>query len=252
MYEQKVVNYSAKEDWLAYEKTYRTYDEPNHEGWNEVHTCFSGGLKPKPSYFITEDDYEGLSYVEALDQIEKKYKGTEIEITSYNPYVREFPEIPYKEFDKNMEYNFVALEDRAIGVIRNQVAYNRGLQQAHLLKDYIRPKIIMKFSNLCPDIRERIEHKTNSCWEWIGNTNKNGYGTIRFNRKNWLAHRLTFTLLVNDIPKGAVILHACDNPPCVNPNHLFVGTPYDNLMDMHNKGRTGGIINLRKRNNQLN
>lgn len=83
--------------------------------------------------------------------------------------------------------------------------------------------------------------KTGDCWEWTGSRNASGYG--QFNNKPFgtsAAHRISFLLSVGEILPGNVICHRCDNPPCVNPDHLFQGTHADNMQDAINKGRLVG------------
>jgi hypothetical protein len=76
------------------------------------------------------------------------------------------------------------------------------------------------------------------CWHWLGATAGNGYGVIRSNTgRMTYAHRLSYVIFHGKIPNGHHVLHHCDNPPCVNPKHLFVGTHLDNVRDMHAKGR---------------
>jgi len=77
------------------------------------------------------------------------------------------------------------------------------------------------------------------CWEWPGRRNDNGYGLITPGRAGQAlrAHRVSWELLRGPIPKGYCVLHRCDNPPCVNPRHLFVGTMGDNNRDMFEKQR---------------
>ena len=81
------------------------------------------------------------------------------------------------------------------------------------------------------------------CWEWAGYRNAAGYGTVRVGGrggKPWLAHRLAFTVFVGPIRDGMHVLHKCDNPACVRPSHLFLGTNDDNIADRIRKGRPGG------------
>lgn len=74
------------------------------------------------------------------------------------------------------------------------------------------------------------------CWEWTGAKCSSGYGTFRFNKKIESAHRISW-ILHNKSPYGFCVLHKCDNPGCVRPDHLFLGTKKDNSDDMINKGR---------------
>ena len=72
--------------------------------------------------------------------------------------------------------------------------------------------------------------KTKSCWFWTGNLDVNGYGQIAMGRKNlWKASRISYFLHKGEIPKKKVIMHLCDNPPCVNPLHLEAGTQSQNI-----------------------
>ena len=79
--------------------------------------------------------------------------------------------------------------------------------------------------------------KVNGCWVWIAFREKDGYGRFKFNGKNIPAHRFSWINTYGEIPKGFLVLHKCDNPPCVNPEHLFLGTQKDNIRDMLIKNR---------------
>lgn len=83
--------------------------------------------------------------------------------------------------------------------------------------------------------------KGESCWEWQGNRNRLGYGVIRVEpgrlARRVLTHRFSWELHNGPIPSGLFVCHRCDNPPCVNPAHLFLGTMRDNTRDMMAKGR---------------
>ncbi len=80
------------------------------------------------------------------------------------------------------------------------------------------------------------------CWNWNGASTVQGYGQTVYEGKSILAHRLSWIIHFGEIPKGegfhgTCVLHKCDNPSCVNPDHLFLGSNQDNMDDMKRKGR---------------
>lgn len=94
-------------------------------------------------------------------------------------------------------------------------------------------------------------NKTKNCWHWIAGKDRCGYGIFRFRNKIQMAHRVSWIIRNKEIPLGLCVLHKCDNPSCVNPKHLFLGTKKDNAIDMVQKNRNyspnniGGIPKLK-------
>lgn len=81
---------------------------------------------------------------------------------------------------------------------------------------------------------------TTDCILWQKCRNRKGYGQVRRNGKTYLAHRWAWEQVNGPIPDGLCVLHHCDNPPCVNQEHLFLGTATDNNADRDQKGRARG------------
>lgn len=79
----------------------------------------------------------------------------------------------------------------------------------------------------------------NGCWLYDGYRTAKGYGVIKWGGKHWTVHRLIYCLSngIDALPRDLFVCHKCDNPPCCNPDHMFVGTQLDNLRDMQAKGR---------------
>lgn len=88
--------------------------------------------------------------------------------------------------------------------------------------------------NFSPDFKINVH---TGCWCWAKATN-GVYGVTCLNRKNILAHRFYYRAFNGPVPKGKFVCHSCDTPLCVNPDHLFIGSPSDNTLDMIQKGRS--------------
>lgn len=98
----------------------------------------------------------------------------------------------------------------------------------------------MKFRPVLERFMEKVE-KTDTCWLWKGSKNDRGYGFIKIKLKTASAHRTSYELFNGPIPEGKFILHSCDNPSCVNPAHLSIGTHIENMAGMAKRRRaTGG------------
>lgn len=96
-----------------------------------------------------------------------------------------------------------------------------------------------RWKALTPEQRfwTHVDDQEGSCWVWMGARFPTGYGHLVFRGKDTYAHRVAWELMRGPIPAGLHVLHRCDNPPCVNPDHLMIGTHADNMADMSAKGR---------------
>jgi len=83
--------------------------------------------------------------------------------------------------------------------------------------------------------------RKNGCWEWERCINKHGYGVSRYKGTIMLAHRVSWMISLGEI-KDFHVLHKCDNPKCINPTHLFLGSHQDNITDMVLKGRNSSKL----------
>jgi len=89
-------------------------------------------------------------------------------------------------------------------------------------------------------VMARVVKLPSGCWEYQGATGSGGYGRIRWAGRTQSAPRVAYQMLVGSAPGEMNVCHRCDNPPCINPDHLFLGTQADNVRDMVAKGRARG------------
>lgn len=97
---------------------------------------------------------------------------------------------------------------------------------------YFTPEFKTKFYS-----KVRITADPDKCWEWTGCKASKNYGTIGYQGKYWYTHRLAYEMHYGVEPGEMFVCHACDNPSCVNPAHLWLGTAKENTLDMYRKGR---------------
>lgn len=110
--------------------------------------------------------------------------------------------------------------------LNNQPRQRRGLNLAGIVNERFADRFWAKVD------------PTGECWEWMAHRNNHGYGQFTVQKGVfYTAHNVSYALTHGPIPAGMNICHRCDNPPCVNPDHLFIGTQSDNAHDMFAKGR---------------
>lgn len=98
----------------------------------------------------------------------------------------------------------------------------------------------MPIKNTHQTFLDRMKVAESGCWEWQYSKDARGYGKIYINGYYWRAHRYSYQYHKGDV-EGYDVLHKCDNPCCCNPDHLFLGNPSDNALDMIKKGRGGKV-----------
>lgn len=103
--------------------------------------------------------------------------------------------------------------------------------------EYVMPSGINAGKTASEVFVSSYEVKSTGCWEWTKKKFKNGYGCFTYRGRYLLAHRVSYEAYYGEEPLGMLVMHSCDNPSCVNPQHLSLGTHSDNYKDMLAKGR---------------
>lgn len=104
------------------------------------------------------------------------------------------------------------------------------------------------------DIRDRLLSRvihSGDCWEWTGSYGGDGYPVIGIRRRQYRAHRIAFEVFRGEQANDFLVCHRCDNPKCINPDHLFLGTAKDNTADCFDKGRRSIMKDLAHPNTKI-
>jgi len=99
--------------------------------------------------------------------------------------------------------------------------------------------MIIVTENILRRFHSRVDRSAgpDACWPWTAYRDKDGYGLIRTPKRNERTHRMAYRIHTGSNPGKMLVCHSCDNPPCCNPAHLWLGTNQDNTADRHAKGR---------------
>lgn len=113
------------------------------------------------------------------------------------------------------------------------------------------PSAAKNYSDILLRILRNIEIVPSGCWEWRGARCNAGYGRIKYDGKQNRVHRLMAHIAIGDVAEESVVCHRCDNPCCVNPEHLFIGTQKRNIEDRDAKGRRNQARGEKQGNSKL-
>ena len=149
--------------------------------------------------------------------------------------------LPQQQFDEQLQLSSISNDDLAFALMGGM-----GDAIVHLLFISIYTEKVYYFPMFDEEVYKRLKglEAQNGCIEFVGTYSKNGYGKIPFNKKLFSAHRVSFALHKGPIPPKKMICHTCRNKKCINPNHLYAGTAYENNRDSFIKKRTSNITHV--------
>lgn len=167
--------------------------------------------------------------------------NTKIETINAGFYIGKIDEKPIKKNIRQVAW-FIVNKEFPSGILENTCKNRKCVNPDHYV-------LISSFEDR---FWMHTDKKSNEeCWDWKAEKDIKGYGIMNYS-KTTKAHRISWLIHYGDIPEGMLVCHHCDNPSCVNPNHLFLGTVKDNNLDKVSKGRQKGAQGERNHGAILN
>lgn len=160
---------------------------------------------------------------------------------------RHGPDLTHTKADRaNSDKTYIAVMERDKFVAACEKADHQWQKDIDKVKKrierYKKPNRKVSIDDVPAPLLARIKIDSSGCWLWkmakSGRVRKKEYGIIKYKGNRWQAHRLLYVLLIGKIPKDAFLMHSCDTPACVNPDHLMPASPRKNFGDMVSKGRS--------------
>jgi len=119
--------------------------------------------------------------------------------------------------------------------------YPKEISCKYCKKKFVRTNIAKKYCSEKCKLLANIKKTKKGCWNWTASLGPGRYGKIRYLGKTFRAHRASYILFNGEIPRGKLVCHSCDNPLCINPDHLFIGSQKENIRDMDSKNRRADL-----------